>query len=151
MAHQRGSLFLVASVAAILVSATAAAEASGTARIQLPDGAVATYTNVQIRISDKAMWLTSSDGKGTIVISKAACSAVGKLVRCLPYTLTLEQSGTTRPIVMETGTVWFNPSDARQPLPLSSLELPPQGVVLALHTKAGTFVSLHGTIDKVSK
>lgn len=40
------------------------------------------------------MAITSSDGNGTLVIGKAACTQVGALIRCLPYDATLEQLAT---------------------------------------------------------
>lgn len=57
--------------------------ATGTARIQRPDGSVSTYRNVRIGVQNQSMSITSSDGQGTVVISKAACSRVGELLRCI--------------------------------------------------------------------
>jgi len=128
-----------------------AANAEGTARVQQRDGAVETYPNVRIRIKDQSMFITSRDGRGTLVISRAACSAIGKLMRCLPYSVVLDQDGGTRPIAMQIGTVWFNPSDEKQTLPLSSAQLPPGGVLLSIRTKAGTYISLNGTADNLKK
>jgi hypothetical protein len=87
--HERGggrlrALVSVLCLACLLSVQIGAANATGTARIQQRDGAVKTYRNVRIRIENKSMSITSSDGKGTIIISKAACSMIGKLVRCLP-------------------------------------------------------------------
>jgi hypothetical protein len=138
-------------VAPLLGLTICAVNATGTARIQQRDGAVQTYRDVRIRIADKSMSITSSDGKGTIVISKAACSTIGELVRCLPYEAVLDQGGGTKPIAMQTGTVWLNPSGAKQQLPQSSMQLPPRGVLLSIRTKAGTYFSLDGTVDEVKK
>lgn len=128
-----------------------AANATGTARVQQHDGAVHTYRNVRIRIENKSMSITSRDGKGTITISKAACSVVGKLMRCLPYAAVLDQNGGTKPIAMRSGTVWLNPSDAKQQLPHSSTQLPPRGVLLSIQTRAGTYLSLNGTVDELKR
>ncbi len=125
--------------------------ASGTALIQQPDGSVKTYTHVRISIDQQSMTLTSSDGKGTMYIGKAACSKVGELVRCFPYDATLDQDGKRTHIVLQNGTVWANPTSTKLQLPSSSTQLPPNGVMLSMHTKAGTYLSLTGIADEVKK
>jgi hypothetical protein len=125
--------------------------ADGTARVQQRDGAVRVYKNVHIKIADQRLWITSSDRVGTLVISKASCTGFDKLVRCLPYTAVLEQRGAERKLQIETGSAWFNPSKTTQNLPQSSTKLPSHGVLMTLKTKAGTYVSLTGTVDEMVK
>ncbi len=125
--------------------------ALGTARIQQPDGDVKVYTNVRIRIKDEAMAVTSSDGEGTIVLGKAACTKVGELLRCIPYDATLDQHGRSFHIPLQSGTVYLNPTRMQQPLALSSTKIPPHGVLLSVHTKRGTYLSLSGVVDQVQK
>jgi len=127
------------------------AAATGTARIQQADGETKTYSNVHLRIADKRMWITSHDRKGTIILDKAACTAIGKMLRCYPYEATLDQAGHHHTIVLQSGTVWINPTESMQQLPHSSTQLRPRGVLLTLRTKKGTFVSLSGTVDEVIK
>jgi len=127
------------------------ASASGTARIQQPDGDVKTYKNVRIVINEGNLWMTSSDGKGTLVIGKAACSKIGELVRCLPYDATLVQFGEKTHIALQSGTAWLNPSQTTQTLPLSSAQLPAHGVLVSVRSKRGTYVTLTGTVDKIVK
>lgn len=138
-------------LACLLSVPIGAAHATGTARIQQPDGAVKVYRDVRISIENKRMSITSSDGKGTLVIGKAACSMIGKLMRCFPYSAVLDQNGGAQPVAMQTGTVWLNLSDAIQQLPRSSTQLPLRGVLLSIRTKAGTYVSLQGTVDELKK
>ena len=130
---------------------SAPADALGTARIQLPDGSVKTYTNVHIAVRDASLWMTSSDGKGTVIIGKAACTKVDELVKCLPYDATLDQFGERHRIVLKSGTAWFNPTATKQTLPLSSTQIPPHGIVLEVRSKRGTYVSLTGTVDDIAK
>jgi len=137
--------------AGYLAVACLPAGASGTARIQQRDGSLKTYTNVRISIDQQSMTLTSSDGKGTIYIGKAACSKVGELVRCFPYDATLDQGGKMTHIALQSGTVWANPTTTKLQLPQSSTQLPPHGVMLSMRTKAGTYVSLTGTADEIKK
>jgi len=136
---------------ALFGAATLPALATGTMRVQQHDGSVQTYTDVRIRILDDEMTITSNDGKGTVVIGKAACTKTGELIRCLPYDATLEQNGNAAHIVLKTGTVWLNPSSTSQTLAHSSQQLAPHGVLLAVTTKAGTYVSLTGIIDEIKK
>jgi hypothetical protein len=133
----------------LLTVAPVIAHATGTVLVQQRDGAVRTYKNVRIGIGNEQMELTSSDGQGTLVLGKAACTKVGELVRCLPYDATLYQNGEKRHITLESGTVWLNPTHTKQPLSLSSAQLPPHGVLMSVHTKAGTYVSLSGTVDEM--
>jgi hypothetical protein len=49
------------------------------------------------------------------------------------------------------GTVWLNPSATTQQLTYSSTQLPPRGVLLSIQTKAGTYVSVTGIIDRIQK
>jgi hypothetical protein len=127
------------------------ARATGTVLVQQRDGAIKTYKNVRIGIGNEQMELTSSDGQGTLVLGKADCTKIGALVRCLPYDATLYQNGEKRHIALESGTVWLNPTQTNQPLSLSSAQLPPHGVLMSVHTKAGTYVSLSGTVDEMHK
>jgi len=134
-----------------LSASLCAAGATGTARIQQGDGSVKVYNNVRIVVQHKTMSITSSDGKGTIVISKAACTQINDMYRCLPYAVTLDQNGQSIPISLQSGTVWLNPTTAPPQLPQSATQVQPHGVVLSLQTKRGTYVSLTGTADVLSK
>ena len=142
-----GVLLLTCSLAA----SVAPAQASGTARIQQPDGVVKIYPNVHVRIENRVLHLTSADGKGTLSISRAACSMIGGLMRCLPDQAQLAQFGETHSIALKNATVWLNPGTENLQLPLSSTQIPPHGIVVSLVTVAGTYVSLSGTVDEVSK
>src|SRR5579883_422697 len=88
---QRTARALAATLGAWL--AATAADASGTAVIQQPDGAAKTYAGVHIAIRDESMAITSPDGRGMLVLGKAACTKTGELVRCIPYDATLYQYG----------------------------------------------------------
>ena len=127
------------------------ASAIGTARVQQSDGATRTYHNVHIRIANQRMLVTSSDGKGTLVIGKAACSMIGGLMRCYPSDVVLDQNGRQQPIPLQSGTVWFNPSSAPLTLPYASTSVPARGVLMSLRTGNSTYVSLDGTVDEVIK
>lgn len=143
------------SMAIVLFACTlgipAIASATGTARIQQPDGNVKVYKNVRIAIEHKQLMLTSADGVGTFVISRAACSAVDKLVRCYPYDAVLKQHGTTLPITIVDGTAWLNPSTNKIQVPNSTTQLGPHGLMMSFRTKRGTNVSLNGVVDVLQK
>lgn len=125
--------------------------ATGTARIQLSDGDVKIYKNVRIAIQHKQMRLTSADGVGTFVISKAGCSEVDKLVRCYPYDAVLNQHGRSIPITIVEGTAWLNPGKNKETLPHSKTQLEPRGFMLNFRTKRGSYVSLNGVVDVLTK
>lgn len=151
MIHLRNQL-AVCFLAGVMGISAAYAGASGTARIQQPDGSIKVYKNVRIRVQGhQRLLITSSDGKGTLVINKASCTAVADLLRCLPYSAELDQHGQTVPVTLQSGTVWLNSSGATHKLPHSSTQLPPRGVLMAVETKRGTHVALSGTFDEVTK
>jgi hypothetical protein len=132
-----------------LVLAPGMADARGTARIQQRDGTVKYYHNVLIRIRNEALAITSSDGRGTLVIGKAACLKVDQLIKCIPYEATLMQGGEEHRVRLASGMAWFNPTKSTQTLAYSSTQLPPHGVMLSVETKNGTYVSLTGTVDQI--
>ncbi len=137
--------------AAIILASSSHAWATGTVRVQQQDGSVQLYPDATIRITNKTLRVTTADGKGTLIIDKAACSYLGDLMRCLPYSMTLNQGGGTHPLDFQRGTVYLNLTDVKQPLPLSSKQIPPRGIMLSLTTKIGTIVDITGLIDEVSK
>jgi hypothetical protein len=143
----RFGLFL----AAALAVQVGHANATGTARIQHPDGSVSTYYNVRITIFNESMAITSSDGQGTVVFGKASCTKIDELVKCLPWDATLFQNGLKLRVPLKSGTVWLNPSRTAQPLSHSSTQLPPRGVLLAVQTRRGTYLTLTGVVDEVHR
>ena len=138
-------------VGCYMFAAVAPASATGTLKIQQPDGSMDVYKDVNIEVSQQKLWIRSADGKGTLVITKAACSFIGKMMRCLPYTLTLQQGGKTTPLDFYNGTVYINTGTDKAALPFSSQQVAPNGIVFAMRSKIGTIVTLEGHLDKVEK
>jgi hypothetical protein len=127
------------------------AGATGTAVVVQHDGTTRTYRNVRIVIWNESMAVTSSDGQGTVVFGKASCTKTGELVRCIPWDATLFQNGGKFHIALQSGTVWLNPTTEYQSMSDSSEHLAPHGVLLAVRTKRGTYVTLTGTVDEVHR
>jgi hypothetical protein len=146
-----GKILSAALAALTIAAATAPAGATGTATVRQSDGTVKTYTSVKVRLAREELALTSSDGQGTLVIAKAACTKAGSLVECLPYDATLFQGGQEREIVLRSGTVWLNPTTSPQLMPNSYAHVQPHGVVVSITSKSGTHVSFTGTVDEVQK
>jgi hypothetical protein len=138
---------LLAFTCALAFSAPAAA--TGLVRVQQSNGSVQEYPNARIDYSKdaKALTITTADGKGKLVIDQAACSYAGEVYRCLLTHMTLTQNGETHPLDFSKGTIYANTTGESLNLPLSSQIIPPRGIVMALTTKAGTYISLIGTID----
>lgn len=129
----------------------APAGATGTVRITKSDGTVKVYHDVTIHFTNNRLRLISGDRKGALIIDRAACSYVGNIERCLPIDAKLDQGGSTHPLDFESGTILVNTGDTPHTLRHSSQQLPPNGVVMLLQTKRGTFIALHGVIDEVQK
>lgn len=129
----------------------APAYAGGTALVQQKDGTMKTYRDVFIQIRNEELMLTTADGLGTLVIGKAACAKVGELVKCLPYDATLYQNGWKDRVKLKSGTAWFNPTTTAQPMSNSSAHIPPHGILLSVTSKAGTYLSVTGTVDEIQK
>jgi len=143
------AIFCIA--AGLVLTTHLPATATGTMRIEQSDGSSRTYNDVKIRVSQQKLRITSADNVSTLVISKAACSFIGKIMRCLPYTLSIEQNGKIMPLDFYNGTIYINTGDKDHALPYSSQQLPPNGIVFAMHSKIGTIVTLSGKLDEVSK
>jgi hypothetical protein len=130
---------------------TAAARAEGTMTIAHSDGQTDVYHHVAIKVIHSALYLTSEDGKGTLVINRAACAYQGQLMVCLPTSAALVQSGKTSPLDFRKGTVYVNSTGDPQQLSASTVKVAPHSIVLSFTTKRGTYVSIIGQIDKVVK
>jgi len=144
---------LIGLAAAVLFwTLSAFADANGTVRIQNKDGTVQVYENVSIQaVPDKLLRVTTADGKGTLIIDQAACSYVGELMRCYPYSITLNQDGGTHPLDFEAGTLYVNRTDVKHNLPLSTTGVPARSIVLAIRTQRGTIIAVTGSYTKVAK
>jgi hypothetical protein len=141
------STALMIAVACGLAPGTA--RAMGTVTIRQADGETNTYHDVKIKVLHGALYMTSADGQGTLVINRAACSYQGQLMVCFATSATLVQAGRARPLDFETGTLYLNTTDDPAPLALSSAKVPAHGILLSFSTKRGTYVNLSGRIDKV--
>ena len=142
--HRRSACILLC---LLLLLDAGTAIAKGVVRVQQSNGSVKNY-DVSIRVVHRSLRIMTSDGKGTLIIDHAACSYVGELQRCLLYGAKLQQNGETRPIDIDTGTVYVNLTNTKQQLPFSSTQIDPQGILLTMRTKIGTYVSMHGRIDE---
>ena len=145
------AIAIAAFAAALSGIAPTAAAASGTALVQQRDGSIKIYRDVFMQIRNEELALTTADGVGTLVIGKAACTRVGALVKCLPYDATLYQNSVKVRVRLVSGTAWFNPTSTAQPLSYSSARIPPHGILLSVTSKAGTYLSVTGTVDEIKK
>jgi hypothetical protein len=137
--------------AIILLAGASPALATGVVHIQPKTGPLKTYTDVNVALDPSSLRLTSSDGIGTLYIGRAACTAVGQLIKCAPYDATYIAHDVSTHIVLTDGTAWLNPSQKPQTIPDSNRKLAAHGVALTMRTKAGTTVTLSGTADVISK
>ena len=136
---------------AFLALCPLAAGATGTATIVQPDGQTEVYDGVKIKVLYGALYMTTADRQGTMIISRAACSHQGKLMVCFATNATLIQNGKTSPLDFKSGTIYANDTDDYQPLVMSSQKVPPHSIIMSMTTKRGTYVSLNGRVDQVVK
>lgn len=155
-----GSYFSEAPAAALIATAafvasfslgTASAAAKGTVTVLQTDGHVDVYRDVGVKVIHDALFMTSADGKGTLVIHRAACSYQAELMVCFVTSATLVQAGKTSPLDFKIGTLYVNSTDAPQQLSRSTKKLAPHSILLSLTTRRGTYVALSGRIDEVVK
>ena len=143
--------FAVSIFFVLLALSTVRAGAMGTITIVHSNGDRNVYNNVSIEIIHGALYMTSEDGKGTMIIKDAACSHQNKLMVCYATKATLVQSGEVTPLDFRSGTVYLNDTDDFQPLVLSTAKVAPHSIMLSYTTKIGTLVTCTGGIDKVVK
>jgi hypothetical protein len=125
------------------------AGATGTALIRQSDGHTDQYNHVKIKLLHGALFMTTADGKGTVVIHRAACSYQAQLMVCFVTSATLIQGGSVKTIDLKTGTIYANTTDDPQPMPFTTRKVAPHSILLSLSTYKGTYVSLVGRVDKV--
>jgi hypothetical protein len=145
LAARRGLMCLL--VAAAVAAGPTPGLAGGITRIQHSDGRQFEYPGATLRLSKGKQQLTiiSPDGRDTLIVGEAACSWVGELQRCLLGKITLQKKGgAAEPIGFDQGTAYVNLTTEKLHLPLSTKEVPPNGIVLAMHTLKGTFINVTG-------
>jgi hypothetical protein len=129
----------------------APAAATGTVVIRQADGHTDRYADVGIKIIHNALYVSTADGKSTLVINRAACSYQGKLMVCLVQNGTLVAAGSPKSLDLRHGTVYVNSTDDPQQLMMSTSKVAPHSLLLSFTTDRGTYLSLSGRIDKVVK
>lgn len=142
---------LTALLAAIIFFAANApnARATSTLEIHRNDGSYNSYTGVVVNVFSGSLFVTTADGKGTLVVNRSACSYQGKIIVCLPTSVILVQNGKSNALALTTGTVYLNYTNEAQPMTFSSAKLPARAVLLSFTTASGTHVNLHGRLDQV--
>jgi hypothetical protein len=150
----RGGYAVISALVALtaLVSlSSATARATGTATVRHVNGETDVYHNVEIKVIHNALYVTTEDGKGTIVINDAACSHQGQVMVCYVTKAVLVQAGETSALDFKRGTLYVNSTDDPQQLVLSTTKIAPHSVLLSFTTQKGTYVGVTGRIDKVVK
>jgi hypothetical protein len=144
---------LTAIVASLAFFASNAAEAlaTGTLTINRTDGTVDTYDDVTVNVFTGSLFLTTADGKGTLVVNRSACSYQAKLIVCLPTSVVLVQNGKSNALTLTSGTIYLNYTNDPQPLSLSSAKVPPRAALVSFTIASGAYVNLSGTLDQVIK
>lgn len=137
--------------AALFAFAPAVAHATGAISIHHASGATQNYADVEIRVFSGSLFLTSDDGDGTIVVTRAACSYQGKIIICYPTSAALVQDGESSALALKRGTIYLNYTDSAQPMSFSSAKLPSNSILLALTLNNGTLINVRGRIDQVIK
>ena len=125
------------------------ARAAGTVGILHANSPVETYEDVEIKVLRGSLFLTSSDGSGTIVVTSAACNYQRSVIVCLPTSATLIQNGSSNLLDLRRGTIYLNYTKSPQQLSRSSSKIPPKSLILTFTTDRGTLVTARGTLDEV--
>jgi hypothetical protein len=142
------SLFIQGMLIVAVAAVPICGSAKGSVRVQQANGSVQNYSGVTFRVVDKKMEIQTNDKAGTLIVTDAACSlGDNKILVCLPYEMSLRQNGTTRVLDFHRGTIYYNKSDSKQTLRYSSTQLPPNGILGALKSNRGTYVTFSGTLD----
>lgn len=145
------SKLLFPAIVAALCVLPAPGRATGAISIHHASGATNRYDDVEIRVLSGSLFLTSDDGDGTIVVTRAACSYQGKVIVCYPTSAALVQDGESSALALKRGTIYLNYTNSAQPMSFSSAKLPANSVLLALTLNNGTLINVHGRIDQVIK
>jgi hypothetical protein len=68
---------------------------------------------------------------------------------CLPSSIALVQDGESTAMNLKNGTIYANNTYEAQQMSFTSQKIPARSVIVSFTTKAGTFVSIVGTVDEV--
>lgn len=141
-------------IAAIVAAACcgfvpATAGATGTLSIHRSTGSSSSYNDIEIKVFSGSLFLTSNDGRGTIVITRAACSYQGKILVCYPLFAALVQGGESSALNLKSGTIYFNDTNEDQQLSSSTRKLPANSIMAALSLRDGTLINAQGQMDEV--
>jgi hypothetical protein len=136
---------------AFVFAAATGARAQGTITIQHVGQDAETYERVAVKVVNNTLNVTSEDGKGTMIITQAACFYQHELEVCLPTAISLVQAGGVHALDLRRGTIYVNMTAGMLPMPHSSMQVPPRGIVMSLLSGKGTYINLVGKIDKVAK
>ena len=115
---------IAALATAFVLGALAGARAQGTLTIQHINQSPDTYERVAVKVIHNTLNITSEDGKGTLIITQAACAYQGEIKVCLPTAVTLVQSGGAHALDLKRGTLYANMTDSMQWLPHSTTAAP---------------------------
>jgi hypothetical protein len=146
-----GKAAAVTFAAFLSISIPGTACATGTISIHHTGAPTAQYDDVEVRVLSGSLFLTSDDGDGTIVVTRAACSYQGKIIMCLPTTAALVQDGKTSALALKRGTIYLNYTSTAQAMSFSSAKLAANSVLVAMTLNNGTLINLRGRIDQVIK
>jgi hypothetical protein len=146
----RSAAFLAIATSLALATASGAS-AQGTITIQHSGQSAETYERVAVKVIHNTLNVTSEDGKGTLIVTQAACFYQKELFVCLPTAITLVNPGSVHALDLHRGTIYSNMTDGMLTLPHSTTQIPPRGIVMSLLSGKGTYINLVGKIDKVIK
>jgi hypothetical protein len=145
-----GTVFALA--IALQAVAGAPVSATGIAHFQRANGTSDSYPGVLIHATrESGVSIVSSDGKGVFHINLAACSFDGTLRRCFVTGVTLQQDGASKPVPIQTGTLYVNSTPSAQAWPHTTHRIPPSGLGLTMLTDKDTVITVRGTIDRTPK
>lgn len=142
-------IVVAAALTACCILVPAPASAIGTMNIHRIGVGPHAYNDIEIKVFSGSLFLTSDDGAGTLVVTRAACSYQGKIMVCFPKSAALVQHGESNALDLKSGTIYFNDTDDAQTMMFSSQKVPADSVMLAITLRDGTFIDARGRIDEV--
>jgi len=135
-------------VVGLALFTTSLASATGTVKIQQSDGSISTYSDVGLKITKTALYMTSSDKVSTVVVSGATCTKNDDMYRCTGGGMTLDEDGKPHTVPFKSATFYFNLTDQDQTLSMSTMKLGAHSVMFVAQTAKGTFITGNGKIDE---
>jgi hypothetical protein len=146
--------FFVKSLLSVLLLASLSpipAWAKGEISVENSDGAVDTYSGVEISNTNDIIYFKDPEGGSTLLITKNECSKEGDLLVCNKARMGIDTDGILEELAVKEIHLFINETNKAQPIQGSQVTMSPGTILLEAVTNKGAYITGLGKIDSTTK